>query len=229
MALTGQLPALFSKRTATFEVSFGTSLTPLFATEEPSIARAVEKRRWEFHAGRHCARRALLELGAPETAILPGADRAPVWPDGFVGSITHTGAHQQGYAAAVVARVTEVRSLGLDAELCEPLAPELQERVLTPLEQAFLGTLDADQRGLVATLFFSAKEAFYKCQYPLTQRFLGFQEVEVEFELERNHFRAQLRDAPEINDASMLVGRFLMTERLIVTGVELPLNVSTGF
>ena len=220
---TGQLPALFSKRTATFEVSFGANLSPLFAAEEPSIARAVEKRRWEFQAGRHCARRALADLGGAETAIVAAPDRAPVWPNGFVGSITHTGADGQGYAAAVVARASEVRSLGLDAELAEPLAPELQERVLTRTEQAFLKTLDAGHSGLIATLFFSAKEAFYKCQYPLTQRFLGFQDVEVEFELERNGFRARVRSALETDEASMLTGRFLMAERLIVTGVELPI------
>lgn len=223
MALTGQLPALFSKRAATFEVGFGASLTPLFPTEAASVARAVEKRRWEFQAGRHCARRALAELGGPETAIAAGADRAPVWPDGFVGSITHTGAAQQGYAAAVVARTSDVRALGLDAELARPLDAELQTRVLTPTEQAFVSTLESGQRGLVATLFFSAKEAFYKCQYPVTQRFLGFHEVEVEFELERNCFRARVRSVPETHEASLFVGRFLMAERLIVTGVELPI------
>jgi 4'-phosphopantetheinyl transferase EntD len=222
VALTGQLPALFSKHAATFEVGFGASLTPLFPEEAASVARAVEKRRWEFCAGRHCARRALAELGGATAAIVAAADRAPVWPDGFTGSITHTGADKHGYAAAVVARTSAVRSLGLDAELAEPLDPELQTRVLTPTEQAFVSTLEPGQRGLVATLFFSAKEAFYKCQYPVTQRFLGFHDVEVEFELERNCFRARLRSAPETHEASLLVGRFLMAERLIVTGVELP-------
>ena len=30
------------------------------------------------------------------------------------------------------------------------------------------------------TLFFSAKETFYKCQYPLTHRWVGFQDVEIQ-------------------------------------------------
>ena len=92
--------------------------------------------------------------------------------------------------------------------------------MLTPTEQAFLKTLDAGQAGLIATLFFSAKEAFYKCQYPLTQRFLGFQDVEVEFELRRNCFLARLCQ-PHENDAFALSGQFVVGEAVIVTGLEL--------
>ena len=214
------LTSLFSSRVATFEVAFGADLAPLFASEEPLVAQAVEKRKWEFRAGRHCARHALGELGLAESAILSGPDRAPLWPPGSVGSITHTGAGGRAYAAAVVARASEVRALGVDAELAEPLPDDLMPRVLTPSEQAFVDALDARERGLLAMLHFSAKEAFYKCQYPLTQRFLGFQEVEVEFELERNRFRAQLCNAGE-NGAFTLSGQFVIGDALIVTGVEL--------
>lgn len=214
------LPSLFSNRVATFEVGFGAALTPLFDAEEPLVARAVEKRKWEFRAGRHCARCALGALGVPEAAILIGSDRAPLWPAGVVGSITHTGAGSRAFAAAVVARASEVRALGVDAELAEPLGENLLPRVLVPAEQAFVDTLDGRERGLIAMLYFSAKEAFYKCQYPLTQRFLGFHEVQVTFELERNRFRAQLLDAPP-NDAFSISGRFSLSDDLIVTAVEL--------
>lgn len=205
---------------ATFEVDFGAALSPLFASEEALVARAVDKRKWEFRAGRHCARLALGELGMSATALLSGPDRAPVWPAGVVGSITHTGAGEHAYAAAVVARATEVRALGVDAELAEPLADGLLPRVLLPAEQAFVDTFAERERGLVAMLHFSAKEAFYKCQYPLTQRFLGFQDVEVTFELERNRFRARLHDATK-NGEFALSGQFSLGDDLIVTAVEL--------
>lgn len=218
----GRLRDLFSSRVATFEVAFGASLTPLFHEEEPLVAKAIEKRKWEFRAGRHCARRACAELGMPELAILSGPDRAPLWPLGAIGSITHTGAGNRAYAAAVVARSSDVRALGVDAELAEPLAEELEARVLTPRERAFVDTLDPTARGLTAMLHFSAKEAFYKCQYPLTQRFLGFQDVEVEFELGRNCFCARLCEAHE-NDDFTWSGRFAMDHELIVTGLELGL------
>jgi len=214
------LPHLFSKRVATFEVGFGAGLAPLFDEEASLVARAIEKRKWEFQAGRHCARRACAELGIPEIAILSGPDRAPLWPAGAVGSITHTGAGERAYAAAVVARSSDVRGLGVDAELAQPLPAELEARVLTARERAFVDSLDASERGLTAMLHFSAKEAFYKCQYPLTQRFLGFQDVEVEFELGRNCFHARLCQ-PHGNDAFASSGQFAMDDDLIVTGLEL--------
>ncbi|HEU5076027.1 MAG TPA: 4'-phosphopantetheinyl transferase superfamily protein [Polyangiaceae bacterium] len=220
MPATRLLPTLFSTRVASFEVGSGAALTPLFDSEEPVVAQAVEKRKWEFRAGRHCARSALGELGLPQAAIPSGPDRAPLWPAGVVGSITHTGAGAQAYAAAVVARAREVRALGLDAERAEPLAENLEPRVLTAGEQAFVGTFRERERGLMAMLHFSAKEAFYKCQYPLTQRFLGFHDVEVTFELERNRFRARLHNAPE-NDDFAVAGQFVLTDDLIVTGIEL--------
>jgi len=214
------LPSLFSNRVRTFEVGDGASLTPLLASEQSLVARAVEKRQWEFRAGRHCARRALRELGVPETAIPSGPDRAPIWPAGCVGSITHTGVGESAYAAAVVARASEVRALGVDAELATPLSAELMPRVLTPREQAFVDALDERQRGLVAMLHFSAKEAYYKCQYSLTQRFLGFHEVEVLFELERNCFVARLCHPGETG-AVAISGQFVLGDDLIVTGLEL--------
>lgn len=214
------LPKLFSTRVASFEVGFGATLMPLFDSEEPVVAQAVEKRKWEFRAGRHCARCALGALGLPESAIPSGADRAPLWPAGVVGSITHTGSGSQAYAAAVVARASEVRALGLDAERAEPLSENLEPRVLTAGELAFVGTLPERERGLVAMLHFSAKEAFYKCQYPLTQRFLGFHDVEVTFELERNRFLARLYNAPETDDFRV-AGQFVLADGLIVTGIEL--------
>ena len=59
----------------------------LFPEEEAVISRAVGKRRREFRTVRHCARRALTELGLPPAAVLPGERREPVWPPGVVGSL----------------------------------------------------------------------------------------------------------------------------------------------
>lgn len=90
----------------------------LFPTEESAIANSVEERRREFMTVRHCARSALSDLGAPAVASPPGPDRAPQWPDGVVGSMTHC----VGYRAAAVGwRSEELTSVGIDAEPNEPL------------------------------------------------------------------------------------------------------------
>src|ERR1700742_4780843 len=86
-------------------------LSPL-PEEEPLIAKSVAKRRNEFITVRYCARIALGELGLPPVPILKGEKGQPCWPDGVVGSLTHTA----GYRGAVVGRTDAVRSVGIDAE-----------------------------------------------------------------------------------------------------------------
>jgi 4'-phosphopantetheinyl transferase EntD len=93
----------------------------VFPEEEAVIRRAVEKRRREFRTVRHCARRALRELGLPPAAVLPGEHREPVWPPGVVGSLTHC----TGYRAAAVAHQREVLTVGIDAEPHQPLPPDV--------------------------------------------------------------------------------------------------------
>lgn len=151
----------------------------LLEPELPAISGAVPKRRREFSAGRRAARAAMVELGLPPAPIPVGAQRAPLWPQGLVGSI----AHCDTLCIAAVSRTH--RCLGLDIELATPLAPDLEEIICTPSERAWLDTLPPETRGLRAKQIFSAKEAFYKAQYPLTGRMIGFDEVELRFEREQ--------------------------------------------
>jgi len=145
-------------------------LSPLFPEEEPIVARAVEKRRREFRAGRHVARRALEDAGGLPCALPRGVHGAPGFPPGYHGSITHTG-REHTYAAAVVTPAP--RLVGIDAEMQDELAPELARRIATPLELE-LAARATDRPGL---LVFAAKEAVYKCIYPRARRILGFDEV----------------------------------------------------
>ena len=105
-----------------------------------------------------------------------GTDRRPLWPDGMVGSITHT----HGYCAAVAARSDNVRAIGLDTEQAGRVKPELWRRICVAEEISWLNGLTQPQRELASTLIFSAKEAFYKCQYPVTLERLGFEDARVE-------------------------------------------------
>src|SRR5208282_5779110 len=62
----------------------------LLPEEAAYLGRSVPKRAQEFAAGRVCARRALAELGVVDFPLRVGEDREPLWPEGTVGSITHT-------------------------------------------------------------------------------------------------------------------------------------------
>jgi 4'-phosphopantetheinyl transferase EntD len=147
---------------------------PLWPGEEVS-PNAVEKRRREFAAGRAAARAALEMLGAPHSPIPANADRTPRWPEGFSGSITHC----DGFCGAATARSHDMAGLGFDAETATQLPRELERRICTPEELAGFGGM-AERAGLSwPKLAFSAKEAFYKCFFPLTRTHLNFLDVAI--------------------------------------------------
>jgi 4'-phosphopantetheinyl transferase EntD len=181
---------------------------------------ASEKRRREFGVGRRCARVALGPLGIREFALLPGKDRAPVWPADVVGSITHTESHQAGYCGVAVARRDTVRALGVDAEPRHDLPRDLWAHVLDEIEQR--ATLRAPEPGIFARLVFSAKEAVYKAIYPVCRQFLDFTDVHIECDLEASTFRADVRGpCPGPGLGMWIMGRFVIDAELIMTGVAL--------
>jgi len=95
---------------------------PLLPGEAPPVRRAVETRRIEFARGRSCVRRAMAALGLQSAPIL-SRDRAPIWPTGVVGSISHC----RNYCCAVVGRADGWAAVGLDAELLVGL--DLQQQI----------------------------------------------------------------------------------------------------
>jgi 4'-phosphopantetheinyl transferase EntD len=190
---------------------------PLLPEEEPLVARAVEKRRREFTAGRTCARRALERLGWPGFAIVAGPRREPVWPSGVAGSITHC----RGYCAAAVARTSEVRSVGIDAELRVTLSDGVEEMICTEAERRHVATLPGDHW---PTLLFSAKESIYKAWYPLARRWLDYRDAELTVDPERGTFTARilLQVEPGVFPWNPLHGRFAMSDERIFTAVTIP-------
>ncbi|RAU98331.1 4'-phosphopantetheinyl transferase PptT [Mycolicibacter senuensis] len=151
-------------------------LAPL-PEEEPLVARSVAKRRNEFVTVRYCARLALEELGEPPVPILKGEKGEPCWPDGVVGSLTHCA----GFRGAVVGRDPEVRSVGIDAEPHDVLPDGVLEAVSLPAERAELAGLPTGHHW--DRILFCAKEATYKVWFPLTRRWLGFEDAHITFTL----------------------------------------------
>ena len=148
------------------------------AIEPPSsIQRSVAKRQAEFLAGRICARAALQQLEGVGFSPAIGEDRAPVWPGHITGSITHS----TGRAAAIVAKKTHWRGLGMDLE--NLLNPERAERlageILTGPELQRMAAGRRDQLAMLVTLTFSVKESLFKALYPIVQQRFYFEHAEV--------------------------------------------------
>ena len=180
-------------------------------------ATAVDKRRREFAAGRSAARQAMAQLGMASQAIPIGPNRAPVWPNGVTGSISHT----RGCAAAVATRSGEdILALGIDLEADTPLREKLLPSVCTDAERDWLQRqCDAGQ---MAKVIFSAKEAAYKCQYVLSGQYFGFGGMELEVDITENRFRAQFTaDQPPFAKGQHILGRFAIGAGYIITAAEL--------
>jgi len=143
--------------------------------EWEDIASAAPNRRKEFSAGRVLTRALSDQLGLPPAPLRRAEDRAPVWPSDRTGSLSHC----DTLCLAAVGRRSAVQSVGVDVETIGRVKQRLWPTLFTEREADYLSSLAPDTVALEATLFFSAKESFYKCQYPLTQEWVGFQDVEV--------------------------------------------------
>lgn len=195
----------------------------LFPEEEAQIGRAVEKRVREYAAARGLYRTLLPRVGLPESALLNDVDRAPRWPEGVAGTITHTA----GYCAVALAPSAEgagaVLGLGLDAEVEGPLKRNLWKSICTPEELAALEAMPEHDAALRAKLVFSAKECVYKAQYARTRTFLGFSAMRVEVDDAAATFRAVFaqRAGDVYAPGDVLEGRFVRTDTLVVTSVTI--------
>jgi len=135
------------------------------------LSRAVVKRKAEFVAGRYLAHEALTRLGANNPCVDISAHRAPLWPDSFIGSISHS----DGFVVCAVGNKSVIKGVGIDVEtfIDTETAGKIINSVLTHSEFSFTGesiALDPE----ILTLIFSAKESLYKALHPHVGRYFDF-------------------------------------------------------
>ncbi|MFE5738020.1 4'-phosphopantetheinyl transferase family protein [Streptomyces celluloflavus] len=210
---------------ATAEAFHDDPLSAMFPEERELVARAVPQRQKEFGTVRGCARDALAQLGIAPAPILPGPGRAPRWPAGVVGAMTHC----NGYRAAAVARSTQLVTIGLDAEPNEPVAdPGVVDLVTRPEERAQFPRLAAAHPEVCwDRLVFSAKESVYKAWYPLTGRWLDFEEASLTLDPANSTFTARLLVPGPVVAGTQLTeftGRWLIDKGLVVTAIAVPVE-----
>lgn len=159
---------------------FGANLdhfNQLHPLEKALVAHSVDIRKSEFGDARWCAHTALKELGRDGgDPILRGDRGVPLWPSSVSGSLTHT----DGFRAAVVAPRLLVRSMGLDAEPAQPLPEGVLGTIARVGELDQLKRLEDSGVQCADRLLFCAKEATYKAWFPLTHRWLGFEQAEID-------------------------------------------------
>ncbi|WP_248965191.1 4'-phosphopantetheinyl transferase family protein [Sphaerisporangium perillae] len=200
----------------------------LFPEEEQAIADADERRRQEFSTARVCAHDALRKLGVRPRPVLPGLRGEPQWPAGVVGSITHCA----GYRGAVVAAVSKVSSIGIDAEPNEPLVNGVLDAISLPEERESLAKLTArHNRVHWDRMLFSAKESVYKAWFPMTRRWLDFQDILINVDPANGEFTAWLRiGGPRVRGLRItaFTGRWIVDVGLVLTAVVVPAPGRSG-
>ena len=183
--------------------------------EPPShvLPTAAVHRRKEYAGGRACALRALQVVGSSEAADLPGdTDGVPVWPDGMLGSITHS----KGLCAAVAGTTTDLQIIGLDLERTDRLKAAAIQRIVHATEADFV---QGDQ--LRGSILFSLKEAFYKAQFPQWRTTANFEDLALDVDLSvgtasvnyiSDRFNSEL-----VDQANVLQFRFALVESFVVS------------
>ena len=222
--LAGVLPGEIDGLAAAEMYSEPKELAPL-PEEEPLLARSVAKRRNEFITARFCARQALVDLGMEPVPILKGDKGEPCWPDGIVGSLTHC----EGFRGAAVARRAQVRSVGIDAEPHDVLPAGVLDAISLPVERHELGDMPTGVHW--DRVLFCAKEATYKAWFPLTHRWLGFEDAHITFAIDSSDssgqagtFTSQILIDPEAEfgpPLTSLAGRWSVRNGIALTAIVL--------
>jgi 4'-phosphopantetheinyl transferase EntD len=162
-------------------------------------------------------------LGMPESPILKGEKGEPRWPEGVVGSLTHC----EGYRGAVVGRASAVRSVGIDAEPHGVLPDGVLDAISLPVERREIAALPDGMYW--DRILFCAKEATYKAWFPLTERWLGFEDAHISFAIDAGSdgsgsFVSRILIDPEARSGpplTELTGRWSVADGLALAAIVL--------
>lgn len=209
---------LFPEDIVCASLRIGDDLDNLFPQEEEAVASAVICRRMEFAAGRSCARIILKQLGFQNAVLIKKPDGTPSWPEGVVGSISHT----HTWCAVAATRSSLVRGIGIDIESISRISAKIIRKITTEEERIFLWKAPPEKLQMLLCLIFSAKEAVYKCLYPVWKKKIGFHDVTITLEIIDRKFDAFIKPQA-IPHGLFLSGNYKIYNGLVITGLVLPL------
>ncbi|PKF49935.1 hypothetical protein AT251_15290 [Enterovibrio nigricans] len=139
------------------------------------IRSSVPKRQAEFLAGRYLAKTLLQSASSFDGEIKVGLNRQPTWPNGWIGSISHTDDR-----ALVLGHCGQKKFAGIDIEnvipfsTCKDIATSIHSN-----EELALFVEQGIAENIATTLIFSAKESLFKATYPYIGYYFGFESAKV--------------------------------------------------
>lgn len=150
-------------------------LARLHPDERAMVTAEKGRRQIEYAGGRLAAREAARVLGCEWPALLSGAEREPLAPNGLTVSISH----KNDLAVALVAHATEGH-VGIDLEGDGRNRMTIASKVCRPEELTEVEALPEAERWPAVMVRFAVKEAVYKAVFPMVRHFFGFQAARVE-------------------------------------------------
>ena len=182
--------------------------------EEEAIAAHFKskKRKHEFALGRTAARQAMEKcfnesFDMKSSSIGRGRLGVPIWPEGIVGSITHS----NGTAVAAVWESSPPSfgqrvGLGIDLEsLRKPRDPRIFRSVFTSREMGWIS--EACDENCRAVILFSGKEAVFKALFSIYNRAFDLRSIQfrVDCPLPRDdHTRRLIVELPALNSSGLV-------------------------
>ena len=200
-----EIHRLFPPEVVCASASISDTPISLSLPEQMAVAHAAPHRRQEFALGRACAHKVLKQLGCHNPVLVQGHDGIPLWPSDIVGSITHTNT----WCAVAAARSTTIQGIGIDVETIERVSRRIAAKVMTPEEMLLIKQTTAEDAQTMLCLVFSAKEAVYKCLYPVWHKKLRFHDATIIPHHADGTFEALLRPAV-IPHCQSLSGRYMI-------------------
>jgi 4'-phosphopantetheinyl transferase EntD len=190
-----------------------------FDWRAPAGDESHPKRVAELHAGRQCARAALTILGCHDASLVADADGVPQWPAGWLGTISHS----QGCCLAAVGYAARVWMLGVDLERERHFRAASVTAICTERERKWIQAAEPSVRACLTTLVFSAKEAYYKAQFPRYRQPLDFSDVELAVAERTGRFDAH--PTREGVAAGRLGGTFALHDGFVICAIEVPATI----
>lgn len=139
------------------------------------LQKAVNKRRAEYLASRYCLQQAMSTMGVEQFILHNDEERAPLWPAGVRGSLSHT---YQRICALLTRRCDVLPGIDCERMMAEEHALEMAHMIVNAAEKARIMQLELSF-ACALTVVFSAKESLYKAIWPELRRFIDFSAAEV--------------------------------------------------
>jgi 4'-phosphopantetheinyl transferase EntD len=185
-------------------------------SEREASKKFGEKRLADFSTGRYCLRQSTAPIGF-SGEVLIGEKGMPMLPANITASVSHSN-HLCG---AIAARKDQYLSVGLDIETRDRVHKPMWHLLFTDEEMQMLESMSAEKQSYLTTVFFSLKEAYYKLQYPLTNTFLHFHDVEI-FSKGDEFYIKTITPTSLFSSGHLIKGHVLQFENDIITYCLLP-------